>query len=55
MNVEKQLTLSRSFQKGKTAFTEQEISDMLNNISLKSDITNEELLILEKYFLFSKN
>lgn len=50
LNVEKQLTLSRSFQKGKTAFTEQEISDMLNNISLKSDITNEELLILEKYY-----
>lgn len=51
MNVEKQLTLSRSFQKDKTAFTEQEISDMLNNISLKSDITNEELLILEKYYV----
>lgn len=50
LNVEKQLTLSRSFQKDKTAFTEQEISDMLNNISLKSDITNEELLILEKYY-----
>jgi len=51
MNVEKQLTLFRSFQKDKTAFTEQEISDMLNNISLKSDITNEELLILEKYYV----
>ncbi|RRJ91529.1 hypothetical protein EG240_05855 [Paenimyroides tangerinum] len=50
MNVEKQLTLSRSFQKEKMAFTEQEISDMLNNISLKADITNEELLILEKYY-----
>lgn len=50
LNIEKQLTLSRAFQEDKKAFTEKEISDMLNNISVKSDITNQELLILEKYY-----
>lgn len=50
LNVEKQLTLSRAFQEDKKAFTETEISDMINNISIKSDITNEELLILEKFY-----
>src|SRR5690606_36269351 len=50
LNVEKQLTLSRAFQKDKKAFTDQEVADMINNISIKSDITNEELLILEKYY-----
>jgi len=50
LNAEKQLTISRAFQEGKKAFTETEISDMINNIQIKSDITNNELLILEKFY-----
>ena len=49
-NLEKQLTLSRSFQKDKIAFTEEEINNMVNGVSYKADITNEELLILEKFY-----
>lgn len=50
LSVEKQLTLSRAFQKDKKAFSEQEIYDMLSNKSIRKDITDEELLILEKYY-----
>lgn len=49
-NLEKQLTLSRSFQKDRIAFTEEEINNMVNGVSYKADITNEELLILEKFY-----
>lgn len=50
LNAEKQLTISRAFQDDKKAFTATEISDMINNIQIKSDITNDELLILEKFY-----
>ena len=50
LNTEKQLTLSRSFQKEKTAFTDQEIKDLINGNQIKSELTNAELLILEKFY-----
>ncbi|WP_308855259.1 tape measure protein [Flavobacterium nitrogenifigens] len=53
LNYEKQLTLSRAFQKDRTAFTEDEKKYMLENKSILSDVTtlaNAELLILEKYY-----
>lgn len=50
LNIEKQLTLSRSFQKNKIAFTDEEIKDLVENKSSREDITNQELLILEKFY-----
>lgn len=50
LNVEKELTLSRAFQADKKAFTDSEISDMINGVGIKTEITNQELLILEKFY-----
>lgn len=53
LNYEKQLTLSRAFQKDRAAFTEEEKKYMLESKSILSDVstlTNAELLILEKYY-----
>lgn len=49
-NLEKQLTLSRSFQKDKEAFTEQEIQDLINGAESKITLTDQELLMLEKFY-----
>lgn len=49
-NLEKQLTLSRSFQKDKEAFTEQEIQDLVNGLKIETELTNQELLMLEKFY-----
>lgn len=54
LSYEKQLTLSRAFQNDKDAFSDTEISNMLDNKSIKADITNAELLILEKYYAEQK-
>lgn len=49
-NLEKQLTLSRSFQKDKVAFSEQEIQDLINGAESKITLTDQELLMLEKFY-----
>lgn len=50
LNVEKQLTLSRGFQEDKKAFTDQEVQDLINGVETKTVLTNQELLILEKFY-----
>lgn len=50
LNIEKQLTLSRAFQTDKKAFTDQEVQDLINGVETKNALTNQELLILEKFY-----
>lgn len=48
LNTEKQLKLARAFQKDKVSLTDQEIQDLINGVQIKAELSNEELLILEK-------
>lgn len=49
LNTEKQLKLARAFQKDKVSLTDQEIQDLINGVQIKTELSNEELLILEKF------
>ncbi|WCM42406.1 tape measure protein [Flavobacterium sp. CBA20B-1] len=50
LNLEKKLTLSRAFQKRTDEFTKQEIQDLIDRKEIKNQLSNEELLILEKFY-----
>lgn len=54
LSIEKQLKLSRGFQEDKKTFTDQEIQDLINGAESKVVLTDQELLILEKYYAEQK-